>query len=68
VVRSAAFAHLEQTTTDLVQLDLLAIARTIGRKGVNFHTNVELAFFAGEEQGLVGSRTYAEELKKWVLT
>lgn len=41
---------------------LLAIARTIGRKGVKFHSNVELAFFAGEEQGLLGSRAYALEL------
>jgi Zn-dependent M28 family amino/carboxypeptidase len=43
---------------------ILAIARTIGRKGIKFHTNVELAFFAGEEQGLVGSRAYAQELRK----
>ena len=42
---------------------VLAIARTIGRKDVKFHSNVELAFFAGEEQGLVGSRAYAEELR-----
>jgi hypothetical protein len=42
---------------------VLSIARTIGRKGVKFHSNVELAFFAGEEQGLFGSRAYARELK-----
>ena len=42
----------------------MAIARTIGRKGVKFHSNVELAFFAGEEQGLVGSRAYASELSQ----
>lgn len=38
---------------------VLSIARTIGRKGIKFHSNVELAFFAGEEQGLLGSRAYA---------
>ena len=43
---------------------ILAIARTIGRKGVRFHSHVELAFFAGEEQGLVGSRFYAHKLSK----
>jgi len=43
---------------------LLAIARTIGRKGVRFCSNVELVFFAGEEQGLVGSKTYAQELRE----
>ncbi|PPQ70447.1 hypothetical protein CVT26_013941 [Gymnopilus dilepis] len=42
---------------------VLSIARTIGRKGVKFHSNVELAFFAGEEQGLLGSRAYARELR-----
>ncbi|KAF8961091.1 Zn-dependent exopeptidase [Flammula alnicola] len=42
---------------------VLSIARTIGRKGVKFHSNVELAFFAGEEQGLLGSKAYARELK-----
>lgn len=40
---------------------VLAIARTIARKGVKFHSNVELAFFAGEEQGLLGSNAYARE-------
>ncbi len=38
---------------------LLAIARTIARKGVTFHHSVELVAFAGEEQGLLGSRAYA---------
>jgi Zn-dependent M28 family amino/carboxypeptidase len=38
---------------------LLAIARTIGRKGMTFRSNVELIAFAGEEQGLLGSRAYA---------
>ncbi|KAF8897786.1 hypothetical protein BD779DRAFT_1667708 [Infundibulicybe gibba] len=42
---------------------LLAIARAIGRKGIQFHTNVELVAFAGEEQGLLGSRHYARELR-----
>ncbi|KAF8914234.1 hypothetical protein CPB84DRAFT_1758773 [Gymnopilus junonius] len=42
---------------------VLSIARTIARKGVKFHSNVELAFFAGEEQGLLGSRAYARELR-----
>ncbi|KAF8204559.1 hypothetical protein BJ912DRAFT_938684 [Pholiota molesta] len=42
---------------------VLSIARTIGRKGVKFHSNVELAFFAGEEQGLLGSKAYARELR-----
>ncbi|KDR84014.1 hypothetical protein GALMADRAFT_236597 [Galerina marginata CBS 339.88] len=42
---------------------VLSIARTIARKGVKFHSNVELAFFAGEEQGLLGSRAYAKELR-----
>jgi Zn-dependent M28 family amino/carboxypeptidase len=43
---------------------VLAIARTIGRKDVKFHSNIELVFFAGEEQGLVGSRVYAHELSE----
>ncbi|KAJ3516283.1 hypothetical protein NLJ89_g1214 [Agrocybe chaxingu] len=43
---------------------VLSIARTIARKGVKFHSNVELAFFAGEEQGLLGSRAYARELRE----
>ncbi|PPQ78211.1 hypothetical protein CVT25_015530 [Psilocybe cyanescens] len=42
---------------------VLSIARTIKRKDVKFHSNVELAFFAGEEQGLLGSRAYARELR-----
>ncbi|KDQ54540.1 hypothetical protein JAAARDRAFT_38214 [Jaapia argillacea MUCL 33604] len=43
---------------------LLAIARTIKRKGLTFRSNVELAAFAGEEQGLLGSRAYAREMKE----
>ena len=42
-------------------IGVLSIARTIKRKDVKFHSNVELAFFAGEEQGLLGSRAYARE-------
>ena len=38
---------------------LLAIARTIKRLGIKFRSNVELIAFAGEEQGLLGSRHYA---------
>ncbi|SJL02392.1 uncharacterized protein ARMOST_05719 [Armillaria ostoyae] len=42
---------------------ILSIARAIGAKGVNFHTNVELVLFAGEEQGLLGSKAYSRELR-----
>ncbi|EAU84320.2 aminopeptidase [Coprinopsis cinerea okayama7 len=42
---------------------VLSIARTIGRKRLRFHKNVELVAFAGEEQGLYGSRAYARELR-----
>ena len=38
---------------------LLSIARTIARTGVTFRKNVQLCAFAGEEQGLLGSRAYA---------
>ena len=41
---------------------LLGIARAIARKGVKFRKNVQLVAFAGEEQGLYGSRHYAREL------
>lgn len=44
-------------------ISLLSIARTIASRKVKFHTNVELVAFAGEEQGLVGSRAYAHELR-----
>ncbi len=40
---------------------ILSIARAIGAKGVKFHTNVELVLFAGEEQGLLGSKAYSRE-------
>ena len=40
---------------------LLGIARTIFQHGITFRSNVELVAFAGEEQGLRGSRAYACE-------
>jgi Zn-dependent M28 family amino/carboxypeptidase len=40
---------------------ILAIARTIARKGIKFQSNVQLAAFAGEEQGLLGSKAYARK-------
>ncbi|KAL0580744.1 hypothetical protein V5O48_001302 [Marasmius crinis-equi] len=43
---------------------LLGIARAIANSGVKFRTNVELVAFAGEEQGLLGSRAYARELRE----
>ncbi|KAI8972600.1 Zn-dependent exopeptidase [Trametes punicea] len=43
---------------------LLGIARTIARRGVRFRKNVQLCAFAGEEQGLYGSRYYAQELRE----
>jgi len=42
-------------------ISLLGIARAIERKGVQFHKNVELVAFAGEEQGLLGSKAYSRE-------
>jgi len=42
---------------------ILAIARTIGRKGIKFQSNVQLVAFAGEEQGLLGSKAYARKLR-----
>ncbi|KAJ8474664.1 hypothetical protein ONZ51_g7073 [Trametes cubensis] len=43
---------------------LLGIARAIARRGVVFKTNVLLCAFAGEEQGMVGSKAYAKELRE----
>ncbi|EIW56722.1 Zn-dependent exopeptidase [Trametes versicolor FP-101664 SS1] len=43
---------------------LLGIARTIARKGVQFKKNVQICAFSGEEQGLYGSRYYAQELRQ----
>ncbi|KAJ8522184.1 hypothetical protein ONZ45_g1250 [Pleurotus djamor] len=44
-------------------ISLLSMARTILREGLKFSTNVELVAFAGEEQGLLGSRAYARQLR-----
>ncbi|WWC70186.1 uncharacterized protein I206_104135 [Kwoniella pini CBS 10737] len=43
---------------------LLGVAHAIGSQGVRFEKQVVLAFFAGEEQGLLGSHAYAEHLHK----
>ncbi|KAJ7498595.1 hypothetical protein FB451DRAFT_1202442 [Mycena latifolia] len=43
---------------------ILAIARTIARKGIKFHSNVQLVAFAGEEQGLLGSKAYAKKMRE----
>ncbi|PIL26098.1 hypothetical protein GSI_11852 [Ganoderma sinense ZZ0214-1] len=42
---------------------LVGIARAIAKSGVLFRKRVQLVAFAGEEQGMVGSRVYARELK-----
>ncbi|KAL5478700.1 hypothetical protein ACEPAI_1977 [Sanghuangporus weigelae] len=42
---------------------ILAIARAIGKSGISFKSNVELCLFGGEEQGLLGSKAYARELR-----
>ncbi len=41
---------------------LLGIAHVIARRGIKFRKNVQIVAFAGEEQGLYGSRYYAREL------
>ena len=43
---------------------LLGIARAIARKGVKFRKNVQICAFAGEEQGLFGSRYYAADMQR----
>lgn len=43
---------------------LLVIARAIARRNVVFRANVLLCAFSGEEQGMVGSRAYARELRE----
>ncbi|KAG8693120.1 hypothetical protein FRC11_003137, partial [Ceratobasidium sp. 423] len=43
---------------------VLAIAQAISENKISFKTNVELVAFAGEEQGLLGSRAYADELRR----
>ena len=40
---------------------ILNIARIIGAKGLKFGANVELVLFAGEEQGLLGSKAYSRK-------
>ncbi|KAG1744383.1 hypothetical protein EDB19DRAFT_1827008 [Suillus lakei] len=43
---------------------LLGIARAIAHSGLTFRSNVELVAFAGEEQGLYGSKAYAREMRQ----
>ncbi|KAI0334163.1 Zn-dependent exopeptidase [Cubamyces sp. BRFM 1775] len=43
---------------------LLGIARAIVRRGVVFKANVLFCAFAGEEQGMIGSKAYAKELRE----
>ncbi|KAG8731852.1 hypothetical protein FRC12_019527 [Ceratobasidium sp. 428] len=43
---------------------VLAIAQAIADNKLSFKSNVELVTFAGEEQGLLGSRAYAAELRE----
>ncbi|KAK7062045.1 peptide hydrolase [Favolaschia claudopus] len=43
---------------------LLAIARAIARRGIKFSSNVQIAAFSGEEQGLLGSRAYARKMRE----
>lgn len=40
---------------------LLGIAQAIADTGLTFRSNVELVAFAGEEQGLLGSKAYARK-------
>lgn len=42
---------------------ILAVARAIARKGLKFRSNVQLIAFAGEEQGLFGSKAYARKMR-----
>lgn len=46
-------------------ISLLAIARRIKELGVKFHSTVEVVAFAGEEQGLCGSKAYARMSSFW---
>ena len=41
---------------------LLSIARAIAKNSISLKKNVQLCAFAGEEQGLLGSRAYARML------
>ncbi|KAG6330593.1 hypothetical protein ID866_8496 [Astraeus odoratus] len=45
-------------------ISILSIARRIKQTGITFRNNVELVAFAGEEQGLYGSRAYAHKLRE----
>ncbi|KAH7882167.1 hypothetical protein F5I97DRAFT_1817774 [Phlebopus sp. FC_14] len=45
-------------------ISILNIARRIKSTDITFRTNVELVAFAGEEQGLLGSKAYARELRE----
>ncbi|THH07199.1 hypothetical protein EW145_g3545 [Phellinidium pouzarii] len=45
-------------------VSVLSIARTIGKMGITFKSDVELCLFAGEEQGLLGSKAYSRELRE----
>ncbi|KAI6001719.1 hypothetical protein EDC04DRAFT_2871932 [Pisolithus marmoratus] len=45
-------------------ISTLNIARRIKQTSITFRTNVELVVFAGEEQGLLGSKAYAKELRE----
>ncbi|KAI6038933.1 hypothetical protein EDC04DRAFT_3141223 [Pisolithus marmoratus] len=45
-------------------ISILNIARRIRQTGITFRTNVELVVVAGEEQGLLGSKAYAKELRE----
>ena len=42
---------------------LLAVARALRDQRIRFKSRVTLAWFTGEEQGLVGSRFYAKKLQ-----
>jgi Zn-dependent M28 family amino/carboxypeptidase len=42
-------------------LTLLCSARQIYAQGVTFQKNVQICAFAGEEQGLLGSRAHARQ-------
>ncbi|KAG1789491.1 uncharacterized protein HD556DRAFT_1446895 [Suillus plorans] len=43
---------------------LLGIAHVIAHSSLTFRSNVELVAFAGEEQGLYGSKAYAREMRE----
>ena len=43
---------------------LLSLARLFKSFNIQFKHTVVLAFFSGEEQGLLGSKTYAKQLKE----